>query len=147
MSNTPHPKPEDILPDGQTTYIGKSMLIKGEVSGSEPIHVEGRIEGSISLPRNHINVGRHAVVGSDVQAGEVVVRGKLHGKLTVSDRVEIHRTGLLIGDVVTAKISIEEGASFQGSVDMSRPDPKAHQQSEHRNSSDWQSTVGRFDHN
>jgi cytoskeletal protein CcmA (bactofilin family) len=61
-------------------------------------------------------------VGSDVNAGEVIVRGKLHGKLTASNRVEIHSGGSMVGDVVAAKISIAEGASFQGSVDMSQPE-------------------------
>jgi cytoskeletal protein CcmA (bactofilin family) len=121
------PTANSVPYDGRSTYIGKSLLIKGEVSGSEPIHVEGRIEGSISLPGGHINVGRDAVVGSDVHAGEVIVRGTLHGKLTASERVEVHSGASLIGDVAAERISIEDGASFQGRIDMRRPDPKAHQ--------------------
>jgi cytoskeletal protein CcmA (bactofilin family) len=112
--------------NGQSTYIGKSLLIKGEVSGSEPVHIEGRIEGPISLPGSHMNIGRDGVVMSDVQAGEVILRGTLRGKLTASDRVEIHSGGSLIGDVAAGRISIEDGAHFQGSLDMRRPDPKAH---------------------
>jgi cytoskeletal protein CcmA (bactofilin family) len=116
--NTPYNEP--------STYIGKSLLIMGEVSGSEPIHIEGRVEGVISLPGSHISIGRDGMVLSTVQAGEVVVRGTLRGKLTASDRVEIHSGGSLIGDVAAARISIEDGAYFQGSIDMRRPDPKAH---------------------
>lgn len=117
------------LYNGWSTYIGKSLLIKGEVSGSEPIHVEGRIEGPISLHGSHMNIGRDGMVVSDVQAGEVIVRGTLHGKLTASDRVEIHSGGSLIGDVAARRISIEDGAYFQGSIDMRRPDPKSHLES------------------
>ena len=108
------------------TYIGKSLLIKGEVSGSEPIHIEGRIEGQISLPGGHVNIGRDGMVTSTVQAGEVIVRGTLRGKITASDRVEVHSGGSLIGDVSAGRIRIEDGASFHGSIDMRRPDPKAH---------------------
>ncbi|MFZ3210504.1 MAG: polymer-forming cytoskeletal protein [Terriglobales bacterium] len=111
---------------GETAYIGKSLLIKGEVSGSEPIHIEGRIEGSISLPGGHVSVGREGVVTSSVQAGEVIVRGTLQGNITASDRVEIHRGGNVIGEVVTQRISIEDGAQMKGSIKMGRPDPKAH---------------------
>ncbi len=117
-NNTPY--------NGRSTYIGKLLLIKGEVSGSEPIHIEGRIEGQISLPGSHMNIGRDGVVMSDVQAGEVIVRGTLQGKLTASDLVEIHSGGSLVGEVAARRISIEDGAYFQGSIDMRRPDPKAH---------------------
>ena len=111
---------------GETAYIGKSLLIKGEVSGSEPIHIEGRIEGSISLPGGHVSVGRQGVVTSSVHAGEVIVRGTLQGNITASDRVEIHRGGNVIGEVVTQRISIEDGAQMKGSIKMGRPDPNAH---------------------
>jgi len=111
---------------GETAYIGKSLLIKGEVSGSEPLHIEGRIEGSISLPGGHVSVGRQGVVTSSVHAGEVIVRGTLQGNITASDRVEIHRGGNVIGEVVTQRISIEDGAQMKGSIKMGRPDPNAH---------------------
>jgi cytoskeletal protein CcmA (bactofilin family) len=137
MLNPPRKTPHNTTSNGETTYIGKSLLIKGEVSGSEPIHVEGRIEGLISFPGNHIDIGRNAVVGSDVHAGEVIVRGRLQGKLTASDRVEIHNGGSLVGDVVAGRISVEDGACFQGSIDMTRPDPKAHEQSGRRGATGW----------
>jgi len=116
---------------GETAYIGKSLLIKGEVSGSEPIHIEGRVEGSISLPGGHVSIGRAGVVVSSVQAGEIIVRGTLQGNVKASDRVEIYRGGTLIGQVITQRISIEDGAEMQGSIEMVRPDPKAHLESSH----------------
>ena len=111
--------------DERITYIGKTLVIKGEVSGSEPIHIEGKIEGPISLRDSHINVGRDAVVSSDVQAGEVIVRGTLDGNVTARDRVEVHNGGSLTGNVCAGRISIEYGAFFHGKVDMRQPDPKA----------------------
>lgn len=112
--------------DATTTYIGKSMIIKGEVSGEEPINVEGKIEGSMSVPGAHVNIGREAVVKSNLQCGEAIIRGTLCGNLTASDRVEVHSGGSLIGEVVARRISVEDGAYFKGSLDMRRPDPKAH---------------------
>jgi len=123
-----HPGGPPLPAGGETAYIGKSLLIKGEVSGSEPIHIEGRIEGSISLPGGHVSVGREGVVTSSVQAGEVIIRGTLQGNVTASDRVEIHRGGNLIGKVVTQRISIQDGAEMQGTIEMVRPDPKAYQE-------------------
>ena len=107
-----------------STYIGKSIVIKGEVSGSEPLHLEGRVEGPISLRDCHLNIGREAVATSDVEAGEVIVRGTLNGNLKVVDRVEVHSGGSLMGNVAAGRVSIECGAFFKGRVDMSHPDPK-----------------------
>jgi len=112
--------------DQRITYIGKSLVIKGEVSGSEPIHIEGKIEGPISLRDCHINVGRDAVVSSNMQAGEVIIRGTVDGNVTASDRVEVHSGGSLTGNVCAGRISIEYGAYYHGKVDMRLPDPKAH---------------------
>lgn len=108
------------------SYIGKSLVIRGEVSGSEPVHIEGRVEGPISFGDCHVNVGREGVVMSNVEAGEVIVRGTLQGNLTVIDRVEVHGGGSVKGDVAAGRVSIECGAYFKGSIDMRRPDPKAH---------------------
>lgn len=109
-----------------SSYIGKSLIIKGELSGSEPIHIEGRVEGPISWRDCHVNIGRDAVLTSNVEAGEVIVRGILHGNLKVIDRVEVQSGGSVMGDVVAGRVSIEFGAYFKGSIDMRHPDPKAH---------------------
>src|SRR5207302_11500471 len=109
-----------------SSYIGKSLVIKGELSGSEQMHIEGRIEGPISLRDCHVNIGRDGVVMSNVQAGDVIVRGTMHGNLTAADRVEVHSGGSLTGDVSAGRVTIELGAHFKGKVDMRRSDPKAH---------------------
>jgi cytoskeletal protein CcmA (bactofilin family) len=94
------------------------------VSGSEAVHIEGRIEGPISLRNAHLNIGRDAVVTSNVQAGEVIVRGTLHGNVTAIDRVEVHSGGSLMGNVAAGRVSIECGAYCKGSIDMRPQDPK-----------------------
>jgi cytoskeletal protein CcmA (bactofilin family) len=108
------------------TYIGKSIVIKGELSGDEPIQIDGRVEGPISLREGRVNIGREASVSSSVRAGEVIVRGTLEGNVTAIDRVEVHSGGSLTGDVTAGRVTVELGAFFHGKVDMRRPDPKAH---------------------
>ena len=98
--------------------IGKSLVIKGEVSGSESLYIDGRVEGSINLAGNRVTVGRNGVVAANINAREIVVLGKVRGNLTASDRVDIRSDGSLTGDVVAARISIEDGAFFKGGIDI-----------------------------
>jgi cytoskeletal protein CcmA (bactofilin family) len=105
--------------------IGKSLVIKGEVTGSESLYVDGRVEGSINLPGNRITVGRNGVVAANITAREIVVLGKVRGNLMASDRVDIRSEGSLTGDVVAQRISIEDGAFFKGGIDIRKPGQKA----------------------
>ena len=98
--------------------IGKSLVIKGEVTGSESLYIDGRVEGSINLAGNRVTVGRNGVVAANINAREIVVLGKVRGNLTASDRVDIRSDGSLTGDVVAARISIEDGAYFKGGIDI-----------------------------
>jgi cytoskeletal protein CcmA (bactofilin family) len=98
--------------------IGKSLVIKGEVTGSESLYIDGRVEGSISLAGNRVTVGRNGVVAANINAREIVVLGKVRGNLTASDRVDIRSDGSLTGDVVASRISIEDGAYFKGGIDI-----------------------------
>jgi cytoskeletal protein CcmA (bactofilin family) len=111
-------------PVARTTIISKTLMIKGEVSGEEPIQIEGRVEGSIAFSGNYVSISRDAVVSADVIAEELAIRGTLRGNLTISDRVEIHSGGSFVGDIAARRISIEDGAHCQGKIDMRRPDPK-----------------------
>jgi cytoskeletal protein CcmA (bactofilin family) len=107
-------------PTDQAT-IGKSLVIKGEVSGSESLYIDGRVEGSINLPGNRVTVGRNGNVAANISAREVVVLGKVRGNLNASDRVDIRSEGSLTGDVVAQRISIEDGAYFKGGIDIRKP--------------------------
>jgi len=104
--------------------IGKSLVIKGEVTGSESLYIDGRVEGSINLSGNRVTVGRNGVVAANISAREIVVLGKVRGNLTATDRVDIRNEGSLTGDVVAQRISIEDGAFFKGGIDIRKPGQK-----------------------
>lgn len=104
--------------------IGKSLVIKGEVTGSESLYIDGRVEGSINLAGNRVTVGRNGIVAANINAREIVVLGKVRGNLTASDRVDIRSDGSLTGDVVAARISIEDGAFFKGGIDIRKAGQK-----------------------
>lgn len=104
--------------------IGKSLVIKGEVTGSESLYVDGRVEGSINLAGNRVTIGRNGVVAANITAREVVVQGKVRGNIVASDRVDIRNEGSLTGDVVAQRISIEDGAYFKGGIDLRKPNAK-----------------------
>jgi len=113
----PVPRPVATTTSDQAT-IGKSLVIKGEVTGSESLYIDGRVEGSINLSGNRVTIGRNGVVAANISAREIVVLGKVRGNLTASDRVDIRSDGSLTGDVVAARISIEDGAFFKGGIDI-----------------------------
>ncbi len=106
---------------GEQATIGKSLVVKGEVSGSESLYIDGKVEGSISLPGNRVTVGRNGQVAANITAREIVVLGKVRGNVTASDRVDIRSEGSLTGDVTAQRISIEDGAFFKGGIDIRKP--------------------------
>ena len=112
------PRPVGATTTADQATIGKSLVIKGEVTGSESLYIDGRVEGSINLSGNRVTVGRNGVVAANINAREIVVLGKVRGNLTASDRVDIRSDGSLTGDVVAARISIEDGAFFKGGIDI-----------------------------
>ncbi len=109
------------LSSNEQATIGKSLVIKGEVTGSESLYIDGRVEGSINLAGNRVTIGRNGVVGANINAREIVVIGKVRGNLVASDRVDIRADGSLTGDVVAQRISIEDGAFFKGGIDIRKP--------------------------
>ena len=125
-STTPEPTPASAprtasLNSTEQATIGKSLVIKGEVTGSESLYIDGRVEGSINLAGNRVTIGRNGVVGANINAREIVVIGKVRGNLVASDRVDIRADGSLTGDVVAQRISIEDGAFFKGGIDIRKP--------------------------
>jgi cytoskeletal protein CcmA (bactofilin family) len=101
--------------------IGKSLVVKGEVTGSESLYVDGKVDGTITLPGNRVTVGRNGQVTANITAREIVVLGKVRGNVNASDRVDIRSEGSLSGDVVAQRISIEDGAFFKGGIDIRKP--------------------------
>ena len=110
---------------GEQATIGKSLVVKGELSGSESLYVDGKVEGAINLPGNRVTVGRNGQVAANIMAREIVVLGKVRGNCQASDRVDIRSEGSLTGDVVAARISIEDGAFFKGGIDIREPGAEA----------------------
>ena len=109
---------------GEQASISKGLSIKGEITGTESLFIDGKIEGSISIPGNRVTVGKNGVVNASISAREIVVLGKLKGNVTATDRVDIRAEGALTGDVAAARISIEDGAFFKGGIDIRKPDAK-----------------------
>src|SRR5713226_6798856 len=99
-------------------WLGPSLRVKGEISGNEDLHVEGKVEGPISLGGHRLTVGRSAEVTAEIIAREVVVFGKVDGDLRARDRIEIKKDGSVVGDLSTARVMIEDGAYFKGTIEI-----------------------------
>lgn len=98
--------------------IGKSVQVRGEVKGSEDLVVEGFVEGTITLSGSRLTIGAHAKVQADVSARDVIVMGQLNGNITATGRVELRSGAMLMGDIQSSRLSIEENATFSGKVDL-----------------------------
>jgi cytoskeletal protein CcmA (bactofilin family) len=100
--------------------LGSTFKIRGEISGDEDLQIDGKFEGPVSLRNHRLTVGRSGQLKSEINAREVVVYGTAVGNIRVSDRVEIKKNGEVIGDITTARLSIEDGAYFKGSIEIER---------------------------
>ncbi len=102
--------------------IGKSVVVKGQVFGREDVYVDGEVEGSIELLEHRFTVGPHGKVNAGVKAREVVIAGTVHGNIEATDKIDIRKDAKLVGDIKTARIVIEDGAYFKGSIDIQKPE-------------------------
>ena len=100
--------------------IGKSIFIKGELSGDEDLTIEGKVDGKISLKDHSLTIGSSARITADIHAKTVVVVGEVVGNITADDRVEVAATGSMRGDITAPSVVLADGARFKGSVDMDR---------------------------
>ena len=103
-----------------TVNIGKSVVIKGELNGSEDLTIEGQVEGTIQLKDHVLTIGANGRIKAQVFAKAVIVLGEVTGNVTASDKVDIRDNGSVDGDIVSPRVAIAEGAHFRGSVDMQR---------------------------
>ena len=108
----------------EVAHIGKSVVVKGELSGSEDLYLDGEVEGSIELREHHLTIGPHGKVQASVNARDVVVHGQVNGNVHGSERVELKKSAVLTGDIVTQRIVIEDGAVFKGSLETQREAPR-----------------------
>ncbi len=124
MATTPAPRnaePDRASGRPSQAQIGKSVVVRGEISGNEDLYVDGEVRGSIELRDHALTVGPNGKVEANVNVREIVVHGTLNGNVQATDKVEIRKTGSILGDLVTARIIIEDGAYFKGSIDILKP--------------------------
>jgi len=107
-----------MKPAEGSTVIGKSVTIRGALAGKEDLYMDGVVEGTIALPESRLTVGPNARVMADVDAREVVIFGVVEGNLSASGLVELRASAVVKGDILAARLSIEENASIKGRVDM-----------------------------
>jgi cytoskeletal protein CcmA (bactofilin family) len=100
--------------------IGKSVVVKGELSGSEDLYVDGQVEGSISLRGQSLTIGPNGRVRANIEARNVILHGQVDGNIAASDRVELRKSASLKGDIATARIAIDDGAYFKGTIDIQK---------------------------
>ena len=113
--NNPIPSPRV-----ETAHIGKSVLVKGELSGSEDLYVDGEVEGSISLQGHSLTIGSNGRVRASIHAREVVIHGRISGNIRAVERVELRKSANVVGDITTQRIAIEDGAYFKGAIDLQK---------------------------
>lgn len=102
--------------------IGKSVVVTGELTGSEDLTIEGQVEGKIELNQNILTIGPNGKIAADIFAKSVVVMGKVKGDITASEKIHLRENGFVDGDLSAPRVAIAEGAHFRGSIDMQRKD-------------------------
>jgi cytoskeletal protein CcmA (bactofilin family) len=113
-------RPVDTAADRVTGWLGSSLQVKGDISGTEDLLIDGSVEGMIQLDGRKLTVGKTAKLTADITARDVVVYGYVKGNVRATGRIEIKKDGSVIGDLTTAQIMIEDGADFKGSIEIDR---------------------------
>jgi len=127
-------KPEGTVPVSASTSgrkqmdtlinIGKSVQIKGELTGSEDLTIDGVLEGKIHMKEHHLSVGSNGSINAEICAKSVTVLGKLVGNIKAGEKVEVAASGSMEGDITAPRVILADGASFKGSIDMEGRGPK-----------------------
>ena len=114
-----------MKPAEGSTVIGKSVTIRGEISGGEDLYVDGEIRGTVTLPESRFTVGPNSHVFADLEVRDVVILGSVEGNIRASGTVDIRQTATIHGDIYTSRLSIEEKAEIQGRVDLGSSTPSS----------------------
>jgi len=125
-SVVPPPAAAAAAPNQLTSYVGKTLLLKGEVISEEEVVIDGRVEGTIHV-KNRLVIGKNGFVNADIEAREVIIRGKVQGNVHGQQKVEIVPEGILNGNIFAPRVVVAEGAIFEGNIDM-----KAHAKKEEK---------------
>ncbi len=118
--NTEAMSPLDATANYEMGWLGSSLHVKGEITGTEDLQIDGAVEGLIHLDDRKLTVGTTAKVTADIEARDVVVYGTVKGNVRAKGRIEIKKDGSIIGNLTTAQIMIEDGADFKGSIEIDR---------------------------
>ena len=102
------------------TILGRTVVVQGQLSGGEDLLIDGKFEGSIKLDDHCLTVGTEGHVKAEIRARQVVILGSVTGNLSAREKIDIRRTGHVVGDLVAATVAIEDGAYFKGSIDIAR---------------------------
>jgi cytoskeletal protein CcmA (bactofilin family) len=108
------------------TILGPSVTLRGELASDEDLTIEGKFDGTLHLPAHCLTVGPQGQVKADIQTSRAIVQGAVTGNITASERIEIRKTGRVMGDLVAPGISIEDGAYFKGSIEIVREESTVH---------------------
>ncbi len=111
-------------PETDRNFIGKAVRIVGQIFTREDLYVDGDVEGTIESIDSRVTIGANGRVQAGIKAREVVILGQIQGDVEASDKVDLRKEGKLVGNITTARISIEDGAVFKGSIDIRKPEPK-----------------------
>lgn len=124
MSTVPSRSEQDSFRPSSAASIGKSVMIKGQILSREDLYLDGELEGSVELHEHRLTIGPNGRVQANVKAREIVIIGTVHGNVDASEKLEIRKEAKLVGDIRTARIVIEDGAYFKGSIDIVKADTK-----------------------
>ncbi|MGA2145830.1 MAG: polymer-forming cytoskeletal protein [Bryobacteraceae bacterium] len=114
---------EQDIKMGGTATIGKAVKMVGQIHSKEDLFVDGDVEGTVEAPEHKLIIGQNGTLHATIKAREVVVLGTIQGNVEAADRIEIRKEARLVGDLRTARIIIEDGAYFKGSIDIVKPEP------------------------
>jgi cytoskeletal protein CcmA (bactofilin family) len=111
-------------PGEGSTHIGKTLTIRGELSGTEDLFLDGIFDGSVNLPESRLTVGPNARISADLNVRDLIVFGTVDGNVVATGRIDLRQTAVLNGDLTAARLSVEEGAAVRGRVDLTgNPSP------------------------
>jgi cytoskeletal protein CcmA (bactofilin family) len=115
-------EPETFRASANAASIGKSVVVKGNIFSREDLYFDGELDGTVELQEHRLTIGPNGRVQANVKAREIVIIGTIHGNVEASEKIEIRKEAKLVGDIRTARIVIEDGAFFKGSIDIIKQD-------------------------
>lgn len=132
MSNVPSRMETESYRPSSAASIGKSVMIKGQIISREDLYLDGELEGTVELNEHRLTIGPNGRVQANVKAREIVIIGTIHGNVEATEKLEIRKEAKLVGDIRTARIVIEDGAYFKGSIDIIKQDVGKQEKSQQR---------------